>query len=346
MSSDYEVLNPLKHADWDTLIRRFPEASSFHSVEWTRVLCDSYGYLPCYLVFGDRESPSGIVPLMEIRSFLTGIRGVSLPFSDNCLPLLDGSIDRQKVIEAIFSYGRSAGWKEFEFRGGDLLVDTLSPSAWYYRHKLSLQKDCDALFVSLKHNTRNNIRKAQKSGVVITKSHGPEDMEKFYKLNVHTRKKHGLPPQPLSFFRKLHEYIIAQRQGSIITAHVNGECVSGVICLEFGRNVIVKYAATGGTSLEVRPNNLLIWELIQRYHDEGFHAIDFGRTDPPNDGLRRFKNSWNVDETVFSYYKYDLEKNKSVSQHLYSTDFLSAIFRMMPGPMLRLVGKVLYKHIG
>ena len=346
MTPDYEICNPLKDPDWDAKVKAFPEGSGFHSLQWTRVLQDSYGYIPCYLVFGDRDAPAAIIPMMEIRSFLTGIRGVSLPFSDNCPPLLNGSADRKKVIDAIFSYGRSAGWKEVEFRGGDLLVDTLSPSTWYYRHRLSLQHDSDSLFATLRHSTRNNVRKAQKSGVVITKGRESEDMEKFYKLNVQTRKKHGLPPQPLSFFRKFHEHIIAPGQGSIVTAHYNGQCISGVICMEFGDTVILKYAAAAVDSLGVRPNNLLIWELIQRYRDEKFQTIDFGRTDPQNEGLRRFKNSWNVEETVFSYFKFDLEKNTSVAQHLYSTDIASAVFRVMPGPLLRLVGKVLYRHIG
>ena len=37
-----------------------------------------------------------------------------------------------------------------------------------------------------------------------------ESIKDFYRLNCLTRRMHGLPPQPFSFFKKIHEHIICR----------------------------------------------------------------------------------------------------------------------------------------
>jgi len=82
MRKELEQVNPLGHSRWNDLVTESEGYSFFHSSCWARVLNESYGYRPSYFAaIGDRSIHT-LMPVMEVRSFLTGLRGVSLPFTD------------------------------------------------------------------------------------------------------------------------------------------------------------------------------------------------------------------------------------------------------------------------
>jgi hypothetical protein len=81
-------VNPLDDPDWDVAVAKFPGASFFHTAAWARVLHDTYQFDPIYFVEKRTDgSISALIPLMEVNSWLTGRRGISLPFTDECAPL-------------------------------------------------------------------------------------------------------------------------------------------------------------------------------------------------------------------------------------------------------------------
>src|SRR5436190_11674249 len=81
-------VDPLVDPNWDNAVANLPGASFFHTAAWARVLRDTYQFQPTY--FTDQR-PDGtidaLVPVMEVDSWLTGRRGISLPFTDECCPL-------------------------------------------------------------------------------------------------------------------------------------------------------------------------------------------------------------------------------------------------------------------
>src|ERR1700693_4673560 len=79
------VLDPLRDPRWLELIKKHPAASVFHSREWLSALRLAYGYEPVVYTNCEpsAELTSGIV-FCKVRSWLTGRRLVSLPFSDHC----------------------------------------------------------------------------------------------------------------------------------------------------------------------------------------------------------------------------------------------------------------------
>src|SRR3954464_9442113 len=79
-----QVVDPLAVANWDALVMALPGHSFFHSAAWARVLEDSYGYKPVYFALVENGALRALLPALEVDSWLTGKRGVSLPFSDAC----------------------------------------------------------------------------------------------------------------------------------------------------------------------------------------------------------------------------------------------------------------------
>ena len=86
-SGTIQRVNPLEDAGWDVRLRTRPASSIFHSASWARVLQGTYGYAPAYFTLIEGDQLQALLPIMEVSSWLTGKRGISLPFTDECEPL-------------------------------------------------------------------------------------------------------------------------------------------------------------------------------------------------------------------------------------------------------------------
>ena len=89
-----------------------------------------------------------------------------------------------------------------------------------------------------------------------------------------------------------------------------------------------------------------MWEAIKYFAGQGFNELNFGRTEPENIGLRRFKNGWGTKEQIVNYYRYDLRKNNFVRTSAKSSELNSQIFKRIPLPALKMIGLAAYKHFG
>src|SRR5207249_1130974 len=110
-------LNPVEHSHWDAFLATHPGASFFHSAAWAKVLHETYGYEPVYFTVSEDKRLLALLPVMEVNSWLTGRRGVSLPFTDACEPLDHDASFRDSIIPEAIEHGRRRGWKYLEYRG-------------------------------------------------------------------------------------------------------------------------------------------------------------------------------------------------------------------------------------
>ena len=84
------AIDPLRDARWPELIARHPNASVFHTCGWLGTLQATYGYEPVALTTSaPNEHLTNAILFCAVRSWLTGSRFVSLPFSDHCEPLIE-----------------------------------------------------------------------------------------------------------------------------------------------------------------------------------------------------------------------------------------------------------------
>ena len=79
MNLQLEIINPLDCESWDELVLSTKNYSFFHSSSWARVIYESYNYTPLYFTLIDNDKLLALIPIMEIKSILTGKRAVSLP---------------------------------------------------------------------------------------------------------------------------------------------------------------------------------------------------------------------------------------------------------------------------
>jgi hypothetical protein len=346
MCSELQIINPINYPKWNELLLTKEGACIFHSSAWARVLFDTYHYSPLYFVIIEDNELSVAIPFMEVKSAFTGWRGVSLPFSDYCDPIVSKEVNFQDVLNQISEYGKRSGWKYIEIRGGNGFLSGVPYSANYYGHNLDITQGEERLYANLRNSTRRNIKRAAKEGVQVKICTSLEAIGEFYRLNCITRKGHGLPPQPYCFFETIYNYIIKKELGFIVLATYQEKTIAGAMYFHFGDKAIYKYGASDKRYQHLRPNNLVMWEAIKWYSKNGFHSFSFGRTEPNAGGQRQFKTGWGTSETIIKYYTYDLRKRDFIERKAHVSGIHNKIFNALPVNLLKIAGSLLYRHMG
>lgn len=346
MSKQIKIINPLQFPDWDEQILNFPDYSLFHTSGWIKTISKTYKYEPQFFVVQNDNSVDAIVPMITIKSLITGKRVVSLPFSDYCEPLISEGINFQDLFDKILEFSKIKNLKYIELRGGQKFLNDTPPSTFDYLHKLDLTSGEENIFKKLSSNTKRNIKKAEREDVPVNISSSNEAMNDFYKMNCATRKKHGLPPQPKKFFENLYQYLIAKGKGFIAVAKHQNKPVASAVYLLTGEKAVYKYGASYMEYQNLRANNIVMWQAIKYCINEGYKEFCFGRTEPDNEGLRKFKLGWGTNEEVNNTYRYDLGKDSFIPLQTKTSGYHTKIFGNIPLPILKLFGSLFYRHFG
>lgn len=215
------------------------------------------------------------------------------------------------------------------------------------KHVLELSEDEDRLLASFRKGTKSAIKKAISDGQLQMSTTDSEDaLKEFYRLNSITRKRHGLPPQPWYYFKKLYDVLISRGHGFIVQASVDNKVIASGVFLHFGHDAVYKYGASDVEYQQLRPNNLVVWEAIKWYCRKGYKTFDFGRTEPENEGLRIFKSGWNTKETKVSYFRYNMGQKAFILNGNGINPLYTKLMNKLPVPVLELMGRMLYKHMG
>jgi lipid II:glycine glycyltransferase (peptidoglycan interpeptide bridge formation enzyme) len=143
---------------------------------------------------------------------------------------------------------------------------------------------------------RRNIRKADKSGVVVSAG-GSADLKAFHDLYAHTAERDQFTPRPLSYFQTMYDALGAEGPGRITLwlAHHEGDLVAATIAVRVGTHAWYSYGASSTDKREVRGSNAVQWAMIRDAIDHGAEVYDLrGITDTldPDDahvGLIQFK---------------------------------------------------------
>jgi hypothetical protein len=342
--SGMRLADPCHIAGWNSLCESHPDGSFFHTTEWLNVLAATYGFSPLSLISGDEAQPRMMLPLMEIAQL--GMRkGVSLPFTDFCEPLLWGSDTGDRPLwNELLQAGKARGWKRLEIRGGSALAGNPPASLEFYGHVLDLEPGEDKLFAAFEPGVRQAIRKAEREGVKVEISTAPEAMMEYYYLHCQTRKRQGLPPQPWRLFRKIHEYVIGKGKGLLVMAMHDEAPVAGAVFVQFGRKGVFKYGASDRRVQHLRANDLVMWTAIRELARNGADSLHFGRTSVSNEGLRRFKLRWRPEEYKIQYLTYDFRQSAFVRSRDRAYGWHNRLFGAMPVWVARIAGSLLYRR--
>lgn len=340
------TIDPERVGVWDGLLQRFPARTAFHSEGWGRLLTSCYGHTPFYLAAMQAERAEAVLPIMEVNSLLTGRRGVALPFSDECAALCANGRDASVLFHHALELGKKRNWAHLEIRGEIPGLDPPAASRTdLVGHTLELSAGSDVLFTGLQPSVRRAIRKAKRSGLRVTQTTSIDGVNRYYALHCVTRRKHGVPPQSLGFFRALVQHLFDAGHGFIVEAWHAQRLLAAAIFLHYGCTAVYKFGASDPAHLDLRANDLVMWEAIEWLSTRGFTVLSMGRSAMSNEGLRRFKRGFGTTEVPLPYYRYDLRRAEFVALPAEKENWTNRILKFAPLPLLGTLGRAAYPHL-
>jgi hypothetical protein len=263
-----------------------------------------------------------------------------------CEPLIFDPEVTHEVRDRLIRFARERRWKHLEIRGGKSFQSASGSAPKFYGHTLDFPRRVEEMANRFNSQVRRAIRKAERSNVSVVVGRSRQAIGDFYRLHVQTRRRHGLPPQPASFFLNIYEHIIKPGLGFIVLAQRDSLPIAAAVFFRFGKNAVYKYGASDKRFQEFRANNLVMWQGIQLLARTGIEKLHFGRTDSENDGLRRFKLSWDTQEETIDYFRVDPSGRQcSLPIPCNGGGLHKRIFGRLPLVFNRLAGSILYPHL-
>jgi CelD/BcsL family acetyltransferase involved in cellulose biosynthesis len=340
-------IDPEADAAWMAFVEQHPGRCIFHHPAWLRVLRQVYAYRQVCLAAMEGDRIVGIMPLMEIRSWIAGNRAVCLPFSDACGILADHGAALELLVARADELRRQRDWDYVEVRQ-DTCSGALRTAAAYKVHRVPLSRDADALFGRLKKTqTRQPIARAQSRGLAVVRGTDDRAVRALIQLNARTRRRHGLPPQPDAWFWSIARTMLREGLGFVSTVSVDGRPVAAALFLHWRGTVLYKYSASDAEGRAAHATHAILWDAMRWACEQGFTCFDLGRTDLDNPGLLQFKRGWGGTESDCTYVRMGLvgrEPQRDGSNRVRSQ--LKPLIARTPLPILKLIGRLAYAHVG
>jgi len=346
-------MDPLTDARWSALIRSHRDASVFHSVPWLSALRQTYGYEPVVLT----TSPPGEalrngVVFCRIRSWLTGHRWVSLPFSDHAEPLLEQPSELPELLAATEARLTLERLRYVEFRPLSRFSADVFPGyagSTFAFHQLDLLPSLDTLFQNLHPaSIQRKIRRAEREKLVYAEGQSSGLLDSFYGLMMLTRKRHALPPQPMQWFRNLIVQFGADLK--IRVASRQDRPIAAILTLRSGNAMVYKYGCSNEAEHNLGGMQMLMWNTIREAKQEGLTVLDLGRSDCSNTGLITYKDRWGTERSTLTYFRRtrNLPGQESAGTDVrdWKLHLAGLIFSRLPVRMSSWAGGLLYKHVG
>jgi hypothetical protein len=333
---------------WPELIARHPSASVFHTRGWLTALKANYGYQPIAFTISPPSEPlTNALLFCSVCSWLTGSRLVSLPFSDHCEPLVQNEEQFTRLCTATEAYRAECGWKYVEMRSANAMFDFSSHfgrAATYYLHKLDLRPSLDALRKSFHRDCiHRKILRAERESLAYEAGRGSALVQQFYRLLQLTRARLHLPPQPIEWFEHLMENM--GKDACIRIACKEGRPIAGILTLDHGKTMVYKYGGSDARFNGFGATPMLFWRAIMEAKAAGMEELDLGRSDRDNPGLVTFKERWSAVRSTLTTWRAPIKVSSFSSEHR-KVRLAKQICSTLPESVLRLAGRLLYRHIG
>lgn len=329
---------------WEGFVARQRSATPFHHPSWGMLIAGCYGFRAFAVATSDAtgEIRAG-VPVIEVRHLRGEPKWVSLPFTDYCPPLVAAPQEEADLVRALLRASAAACVRRVEVRAPIAGASPVSHGP--LRHVIALEGDPARVYARFRPSVRRHIAQAGRNGVTIRQAQSPEDLlDTFYRLQLRTRRRFGVPIQPRRFFRMLWESVIATGLGSVLIAEASASPVAAEVFLAWNGTTISKFSASDERAWSLRANNLITWHLIKTACEQGSRWLDFGRTDAGSEGLRTFKRSWGAVEQPLVYGTLGAEPEPAPSMHGTAGHLLASIIRHGPPVVCRAAGEALYRY--
>jgi len=287
MPGDLQVslATPRDQDEWDAFVNARADAAGYHAWDWRRVFTNAFGHEPVYLIARHGQQVTGVLPLVQIKSLLFGNSLTSLPFLNYGGVIADTANAAETLIAAASEQAQARRCKHVELRH----VARQFPDLPCKTHKVAMHLPLTAtIWDDLDRKVRNQIRKAEKSGLVVERG-GEELLGDFYTVFARNMRDLGTPVYSRRLFQEVLRTFPDRAQLHIV--RLKNQPIAAGLTYRTASMVQLPWASSIREFNSLCANVLLYWDAIQFAQSTGAGVFDMGRS-TPNEGTFKFKAQW------------------------------------------------------
>jgi serine/alanine adding enzyme len=325
---------------WEAYVDSRGDAAGYHSWRWRDVFANAFGHEPVYLIAREGGVITGVLPMVQIKSLLFGRTLTSLPFVNYGGVMADAPEVGRALIEAAHVAARDRKCSHVELRH----IEQQFPALPVKRHKVAMRLPLGpSMFEGLDRKVRNQIRKAEKSGLVVERG-GEPLVGDFYTVFARNMRDLGTPVYSRRLFEEVLRAFPDRAQLHIV--RLNGMPVAGGVTYRTASMVQLPWASSLRAYNTLCPNVLLYWDAIQFAQESGAAVFDMGRS-TPNEGTFKFKAQWGAEPVPLNW-EYQLMapgELPNVSPANPKYQFAIALWQKLPLSVTTTVGPMIVRAI-
>ena len=338
-----EVCDPWDDPWWREALDANPAANLGQAREWLSVISSTYSHTPYYLKAEDSSGHIGVLPAFLVRRPFLGRVMVSMPFLDSGGPCAGSTALSSCLVEQMIKGAGQHGATTVELRCTEPTALALPPMTQKVDLVLSLPRDADTMWQDLSPKVRNQVRKAQRSGLSIAMG-GSELLQEFYSVFSANMRDLGSPVHSREFFFQILDHF--KTSGTIFLVRRDRTPLGGLMALSFNGAMYVPWASSLRKYAQFCPNMLLYWGIIEHSIKQGFTRFCFGRS-TRGSGTYHFKRQWGAEEMPLYWYSISLDGRHAGNGSIDSRTwvFLSRLWRTLPVRMSQLLGPPIRRYL-
>lgn len=321
---------------WSEYVAQSDSATVAHQIEWREIMQIGLGHQPRYLLGLEGQKLTGLLPLFLVRTWWGKKYLVSLPWIDYGGIIADSQAIAVELLRAATDLAEQEKAEFVELRSvasDNLGLDERTDKVTF---RLPLETDHDNLWKGFEAKLRNQIRKADKSGL-ITEFTSREGLDDFYRVFSRNMRDLGTPVWGRRFF----EEILARLsdRAFLILVRKESRVIAGGLVLKFKRSLYVPSASAYRNSLKFCPNHALYWQVIKKGCEDGMTAFDFGRSSRDSNTYR-FKKQWvpRPTQLTWQYYLHRCHEMPKINADNPKYRLIINLWRRLPLPVANWLG--------
>jgi FemAB-related protein (PEP-CTERM system-associated) len=290
-ASSLQVRSDLPDLEWDAFVSSHAQASAYHYAAWPRLIGRVFGHDVRMLSVETGGRTAAILPLVFMRSRLFGRFVVSLPFLNAGGIVSNDAAATRALVQAAIAAARDAGAAYLELRHAARLCPELAERRHKVGMALTLELSADAQWNALDRKIRNQVRKAEKSGLTVATG-GAELVRDFYDVFSRNMRDLGTPVFPVGLFDEAARTFPDHTR--LFCVYSGSQPVASALLHRRGAWAEVIWASALREFNPMCPNVFLYWHVIQSAIASGVRTFEFGRC-TPGEGPFQFKQQWKAE---------------------------------------------------
>jgi FemAB-related protein (PEP-CTERM system-associated) len=342
-SAPVQIVEDVAPAEWNAFVEQHSDATGYHRWEWRAVFERGLGHRCVYLAARRDGRVAGVLPLVDMRSRLFGRALSSLPYVNYGGVLATDTQAGSALVDAAADLARRRRLSYVVLRHRRQQFPTLPARNHKVTMLLPLPADAAKMWDALDRKVRNQVRKAEKSGLT-TQSGGAELLDEFYAVFARNMRDLGTPVYGRSLFAEMLRAFPTDARVHLV--RLSGATIAGALSYAYGRVVEVPSASSLREHRSLCPNHLMYWQIIQEAIAAGRTVFDFGRS-TPNDGTYNFKEQWGAaaEPLWWEYRLVGTEEVPSADRQSASYQKKVAAWQRLPLPVATFLGPWIARSI-